>query len=57
MIRPRVICKKRNMATQTSERKKEMLRAVTEEAKKYIIKTKSIVSSKIEAILLPVKNK
>ena len=57
MIKPRVICKKGNMATQTSERKKEILRAVIEEAKKYIIKTKGIVSSKIEAILLPVKNK
>jgi hypothetical protein len=45
------------MATQTSERKKEILQAVTEEAKKYVIKTKGIVSSKIEAILLPVKNK
>ena len=40
------------LATQTSERKKEILGSVTEIAKKYVDKNTGIVSSKFEAILI-----
>jgi hypothetical protein len=40
------------LATQTSERKKEILRAVTEEAKKYVYNNVGGVRFKIEAILI-----
>jgi ubiquinone/menaquinone biosynthesis C-methylase UbiE len=40
------------LATQTSERKKEILQAVTEEAKKYVYNNAGGVRFKIEAILI-----